>query len=248
MTVTCPSPVGGQDHRQVCQLAAQGQHDAVFEVYPWTALRPGPRAASSMHFLVGAASSALGAAWCWTAPACSWLCPTSRLMRTPGGPACASGSKQASGSFMWGGCDNAGPAGLALDCTCTKLAVPHPAPDQDALGPCPVAVLATSDGQFRFFTLGSRRAREASRVRACMSWLGIQGLRPSCQAHAAHRPRPALSLHEGRQGRPGSFMRPGMTWLTLQGAAEGLGSCWPPATATPLLHAGQQARPGSLAP
>ena len=47
-------------------------------------------------------------------------------------------------------------AGLALDCTCTQLAVPHPAPDQEALGPSPVLVLATSDGQFRFFSLGRR--------------------------------------------------------------------------------------------
>ena len=45
---------------------------------------------------------------------------------------------------------------MALDLTSTEVSVPHPSPDQEDVGTCPVLCLATSDGLFRFFSLGSR--------------------------------------------------------------------------------------------
>ena len=46
------------------------------------------------------------------------------------------------------------PAGLAIDLTSTQVQVPNPNPEKGDLPPSPVLVVATSDGQLRFFTLG----------------------------------------------------------------------------------------------
>lgn len=45
---------------------------------------------------------------------------------------------------------------MALDLTSTEVSVPHPSPDQEDVGPSPVLCLGTSDGVFRFFSLGNR--------------------------------------------------------------------------------------------
>ena len=44
--------------------------------------------------------------------------------------------------------------GLAVDLTSTQVPVLHPNPEKGDLPPSPVLIVATSDAQLRFFTLG----------------------------------------------------------------------------------------------
>ena len=63
----------------------------------------------------------------------------------------------------WWSCCCTG-TGLAVDLTSVQVPVLHPNPEKGNLPPSPVLIVATSDGQLRFFTLGSTAEADAGIV------------------------------------------------------------------------------------